>query len=292
LKFKQEDFYKLQKGGAQPHVYGKDFGKIQIPLPPLSIQEEIVAEIEGYQKIIDGARAVVANYKPKIDIDPSWAMVELGEVFDKITTSVFPIEMEVEEVIYLGLDNIGQGTGCLVGEIKSNPKDIKSTKTLFKPKQILYGKLRPNLNKVYYSEIEGICSTDIFVLESKKDIEPKFYSYYFLSQRFNDEVLKGIKGAQLPRVGYEYFSALIIPKPPLETQRQIVSQIEQEQELVNSSKQLIEIFEQKIKDRIARVWGAPAAVGTAATQSQIMKDVSFAAEEEGEYGEQIASKNK
>jgi type I restriction enzyme M protein len=55
---------------------------LQIPLPPISIQEEIVAEIEGYQKIIDGAKAVVAHYKPKIDINPDWEMVELGEVCD------------------------------------------------------------------------------------------------------------------------------------------------------------------------------------------------------------------
>jgi len=67
--------------------------------------------------------------------------------------------------------------------------------------------------------------------------------------------LKGLKGAQLPRVGYEYFSTLLIPKPPLETQRQIIAQIEKEQELVNANTQLIEIFEQKIKDRIAKVWG-------------------------------------
>lgn len=56
------------------------YSKIEIPLPPLSIQEEIVAEIEGYQKIIDGAKSVVANYKPKIDIDPDWEIVELEEV--------------------------------------------------------------------------------------------------------------------------------------------------------------------------------------------------------------------
>jgi type I restriction enzyme M protein len=62
----------------------EDLNNMAIPLPPLSIQEEIVAEIEGYQKIIDGAKAVVANYKPKIDIDPDWEMVELGEVCDFI----------------------------------------------------------------------------------------------------------------------------------------------------------------------------------------------------------------
>lgn len=139
--------------------------------------------------------------------------------------------------------------------LNQTPKDIKSSKTLFKTGQILYGKLRPNLNKVYYSDIDGICSTDIFVLEAKERTNSKFYYYHFLSKNFNNEVLKGINGSQLPRVGYEHFSRILIPKPPIETQQQIVAQIEKEQELVNANKQLIEIFEQKIKDRIAKVWG-------------------------------------
>ncbi len=40
------------------------FSELQIPLPPLEVQKEIVAEIEGYQKVIDGARAVLDNYRP------------------------------------------------------------------------------------------------------------------------------------------------------------------------------------------------------------------------------------
>jgi restriction endonuclease S subunit len=45
--------------------------KIRIPLPPLEVQKEIVAEIEGYQKVIDGARAVLDNYRPHIPIHPN-----------------------------------------------------------------------------------------------------------------------------------------------------------------------------------------------------------------------------
>ena len=56
-----------------------DIRKLQIPLPPLEVQKEIVAEIEGYQKIIDGARAVVDNYRPHIAIDPDWPMVPFME---------------------------------------------------------------------------------------------------------------------------------------------------------------------------------------------------------------------
>ena len=54
--------------------------ELEIPLPPIEIQKEIVEELEGYQKIIDGCRQVVENYKSIIDIEPSWKMVKLREI--------------------------------------------------------------------------------------------------------------------------------------------------------------------------------------------------------------------
>ena len=56
------------------------YKKIKIPLPPLEIQEQIVAELENYQKIVDGAKQVVLNYKPNFKIDPEWEKVEIGSV--------------------------------------------------------------------------------------------------------------------------------------------------------------------------------------------------------------------
>ena len=53
--------------------------KIQIPLPPLEIQQVIISQLDSYQKIIDGAKQVVDNYKPEIKINPYWEMVELGK---------------------------------------------------------------------------------------------------------------------------------------------------------------------------------------------------------------------
>ena len=72
-------------GGLQrvPRDYVVNF---QMPLPPLDVQREIVADIEGYQKLIDGARAVIDNYRPHIPIDPEWPMVELGD------SSLFRVE--------------------------------------------------------------------------------------------------------------------------------------------------------------------------------------------------------
>jgi hypothetical protein len=67
-------------GGSLSRANPGAVGEIRIPLPPLAVQKEIVAEIEGYQKVINGARAVLDNYRPHIPIDPEWPMVALGEV--------------------------------------------------------------------------------------------------------------------------------------------------------------------------------------------------------------------
>ena len=67
-------------GLGQAGINTKSLSEFQIPLPPLDVQQEIVAEIEGYQKVIDGARAVVENYRPHIHVEPDWPMVELGEL--------------------------------------------------------------------------------------------------------------------------------------------------------------------------------------------------------------------
>ena len=68
----------IKAGVAQYNVSLQQVGDIEIPLPPLEVQKEIVAEIEGYQKVIDGARAVLDNYRPHIPIHPDWPVVELG----------------------------------------------------------------------------------------------------------------------------------------------------------------------------------------------------------------------
>ena len=67
------------KTGTLTNINAKQYSSYRFPLPPLEVQQEIVAEIEGYQKVIDGARAVVENYRPHIHIDPDWPMVEFAD---------------------------------------------------------------------------------------------------------------------------------------------------------------------------------------------------------------------
>lgn len=247
---------KMRGTANRRRTLSKDvFLDLMMPIPPLDIQKEIVAEIVGWQKIIDGARMVVENYKPQIQIDPSWQQVELRKVLARVSNNIEPKSMQ-GDVCYIGLENISQNTGALVNNRLTNYQEIKSTKNIFRPGNLLYGKLRPNLNKVWLATMDGICSTDIIVLNK---VDPKtdmrFYSDYLRSDKFNYEVIRGLKGAQLPRVGWDYFSSINIPFPPFEMQNHIADNLQKEQEMVSSSNRLISLFEQKIKDKIASVWG-------------------------------------
>jgi len=238
--------YVIQLGN--PKLMNNVMAKIKIP-------KQIVAELENYQKIIDGAKQVVESYKPTFKIDPEWEMVELENICKNIKNIINPKGL-TGPINYVGLENITKNNGELFGNIKSEISEIKSMKLKFQKKNVLYAKLRPNLNKVYYAEINGICSTDIIVLKFEEDkARPRLYSSIMREQWFNKKVLNGIKGAQLPRIGWDHFKKIKVPLPPIKIQQQIVAQIEKEQKFINADKELITIFENKIKDRIANVWG-------------------------------------
>ena len=76
-------FHTLRARPLEPDGYKRHFSKLkelEIPLPPLEVQRELVAEIESYQRVIDGARAVVDNWQPRFTVDPEWPLVEIGDI--------------------------------------------------------------------------------------------------------------------------------------------------------------------------------------------------------------------
>ena len=82
-KFKSE-LIRLSGKTSFNFVSVKLLKSVRVPLPPLEVQEKIVAELDSCQKIIDGAKQVVENYKPTIKINPDWPMVELGKICELV----------------------------------------------------------------------------------------------------------------------------------------------------------------------------------------------------------------
>ena len=187
------------------------------------------------------------RYRTEPPTRSKWPSVKVRDVFKKAGETVLPKSL-LGPVNYVGLENITQTTGQLSGNVvTNNPAEIKSLKNVFCPADILYGKLRPNLNKVWLSDRKGICSTDIFVIRSlDESVLPTLYASIFRSNHFNDAVLGQLKGTQLPRIGWQSFANLEIPLPPLEVQQEIVAEIEEYQRVIDGARAVIENYRPQI----------------------------------------------
>lgn len=231
----------------------KVLSNIELPLPSLEIQDKLIEELDTYQRIVNASKIIIQSYLPLIRIDSDTPMVKLGEILKRVNDTVDPTK-ENGSIEYVGLENIVSREGALTGSTKTDYGNIKSLKNRFKKGDILYGKLRPNLNKVWLADRDGIASTDILVLRTVSDCSPKYYASYMLTKEFNMEVLRGLKGAQLPRVSFSHMETISVPKPTLDLQNNIAQDLLKQTETINGNRELAKIYNNKIQSRINEIW--------------------------------------
>ena len=254
--------------GAYPSINQKDVESLQIPLPPLDVQKEIVAEIEGYQKVIDGARAVLDNYRPHIPTDPDWPMVAIGELCERIQYGLsVPLKTDGAGFKTFRMNELVEGRCVDRGDMKCS--DISADE--FEKYRLLPGDILFNRTNSF----EHVGRTGIFDLDgdycfasylirltiSESNADPLFVNAFMNSDTFQ----QGIKQFASRAIGQsninaKNLAAYPIPLPPLATQQAIVAEIEAEQALVAANRELITRFARKIQASLARVWGEEAPV--------------------------------
>ncbi len=152
-----------------------------------------------------------------------FSLMKLSDLVDERRETI-TLTNEYGEVHYIGLENIESKTGRLVDFSIKSSADIKSSCKIFMNGDILYGRLRPNLNKVFYNSVfsKGECSAEIIVLIPKEDIvDPIYLSELLRSDTVNRRIVNIVKGAALPRVSMADLKQLQLPIPPLDEQRRI-----------------------------------------------------------------------
>ncbi|MCX6290900.1 MAG: N-6 DNA methylase [Bacteroidetes bacterium] len=227
-----------QKAVNQASIKTTDLKAIEIPLPSLEIQQQIVSKIESFQKIIDGAKQIVENYKPQIDVDPSWEIVKLG---DSIT---------LQRGYDLPKQDWVEGKFPIIGS-----NGIIGFHNSFKEKGpgVVTGR-SGTIGKVHFIDYDFYWphNTSLFVKDFKGN-NRKFIKYLLESV---DLKSLGERTAAVPSLDRKNAHEISISLPPISVQQTIVNRIDEEQGLVNSNKRLIEIFEQKIKNEINKLWQA------------------------------------
>ena len=243
---------------GQAAINAKTLGGLSIPLPPLTVQEEIVTEIESYQKIIDGARQVVENYKPTIKIDPAWETVPLGEVC--VTSSGGTPKSSNREYYENGTINWLKSGEVANGYIYATEQKItekalqESSAKVFPPETVVVAMYGATAGQVGILKIESSTNQAVCGILPNKMFEPDFLYLYLLSK--HDYFVSQSTGGAQPNISQMLIRKTLVPIVPIDEQKRIVSEISIEMSIVEQNKRLIEIFQQKIKDKIAEVWGA------------------------------------
>ena len=255
----EADLMPFITGVTVPKLNQEKLRSIEIPLPPLEVQQEIVAEIEGYQKVIDGARAVIDNYRPHIPINPEWQVVELKNVCDVRDGTHDSPKYVSEGYPLITSKNLKNGYIDFsdVNLISREDLDVINKRSKVDEGDILMPMIGTIGNPVIADASREYAVKNVALI--------KFYNGSKIINHFLKDVMASASmqrrfeqqsnGSTQKFIPLGFIRSLSIPLPPLTTQQAIVAEIEAEQALVNANRELITRFEKKIQVTLARVWG-------------------------------------
>lgn len=193
----------LGTGATFPEISKTVVENIIIPVPPMEEQERIVARLDAAfaqidelranaEKQLEEARALFnAALTQAMTPKPGWQESFFGDCCE-----YYKEQGNFKNIKYIGLEHIESATGKLLGSISSN--SVLSSSFKFSKGDVLYGRLRPYLRKVYIAEFDGCCSTEIFPIRSNS-VEHGFIKYWFLTDDISNKINATSAGCRMPR---------------------------------------------------------------------------------------------
>lgn len=152
-----------------------------------------------------------------------WKWVRLGDVAEISKEKTDDIA-RYKAWPYVGLENMETGQGIISC---ADAGSVKSTKNLFHIGDVLYGKLRPYLNKHDVATYEGICSTDILVFKVSDKVDSHYLNQYLNQREFINYAVSNSKGINLPRVSPKVIEQAPFPLASVQDQKHILQTITQ-----------------------------------------------------------------
>ena len=194
-----------------------------------------------------------STYKPSGvawlgEIPEHWELRKLKFIAAQVSEKV---EIRSDNINYIGLENIESWTGKLV----ESELVTEGTASRFRKNDVLFGKLRPYLAKVYLAEEEGCCSTEALVLRTSSQ-NSRFLFYFLLSRRFIDLVNSSVYGAKMPRASWDFIGSQLLPFPPPDKQRTLAAFLDRETSridaLIEKKQKQIELLQEKRTALVSR----------------------------------------
>lgn len=234
--------YGLGRGMAQKNLNVKALLEINVPVPPMEVQERIVAELDKINETIEDCRELLRNldalaqslfydyFGDPIANPKCWKTKPIKSIAPSGESFLEPQELDGKFWL-LNLEQVESNSGRIL-EIEYFPiENIGSSTVNFDEGNVLYSKLRPYLNKVVIPYGRGYCTSELIPLRPNQDYVSREYIAYALRlPEFVKFISAKTGGAKMPRVKMQHFWNFQMPVPPLELQEKFAERIEQIEE--------------------------------------------------------------
>ena len=160
------------------------------------------------------------------ELPQGWRWVPLGSIAFVDKQLVRPNTEDAKRLPYLSLEHVESNSGrILKNPSKKQEDEGHSTTYKFTAKHVLYGKLRPYLNKVAEPNFNGRCTTELVPFLPKKEVDKSFLSFVLRRKEIIDAAMRGKTGARMPRADMNELLKELIPLPPLPEQKRIAANL-------------------------------------------------------------------
>lgn len=219
-----------------------DFLKfLDIPLPSVPEQRRILAVLHERMATVEKARAAAqdrleatnallsADLRAVFDASEAakWPTKRLGEVLVPHKEIIHPGDRDSGTATFVGLEHVESHTGRRIGSLPLDLAHLSGRKPTFFRGQIVYGYLRPYLNKVWIAEFDGCSSVDQFAYGVRNDLaDVRFVAWFMRSPTYLRRSKVVTTTGQLPRIGTEQIATVEIGLPSLDEQRAIADEID------------------------------------------------------------------
>ncbi len=164
------------------------------------------------------------------------ATVRLADLCDLIAEPVRPGARP--DALYLGLEHLAPGRLLRIGGGQAS--EMRSNMSAFQPGDVLYGKLRPYLDKAALADDPGVCTTELLVLRAKANVDPRFLAAAVHSPSFLEYAIAGTTGVQHPRTSWAHTRDFQMPAFTLCEQQGIADLLWLVHEAISQSEVLVE----------------------------------------------------
>jgi type I restriction enzyme, S subunit len=189
------------------------------------------------QRIMDDKNKLIAASKLKkgkelqpvrqeeipFELPNGWIWCRFGNIANIRSNLVDP--KSYKEYIQIAPDVIEKNTGKLIKIRTVKEADVKSWNHYFTPNHIIYSKIRPNLSKAVIVNFEGLCSADMYPIESL--IVKEYLLHFILSNAFLSQVVKLDNRVKMPKINQDELNMVMVPVPPSAEQYRIVDKVKQ-----------------------------------------------------------------